>query len=74
MLFRSDNDRIQTTVDQALEDFEKAVSENRGDLATDQLLNLAYLMNRDLGSRDQLRDILLQGLSSEIGDDDDDDA
>lgn len=57
-------------VDRALEIFEKAMDQQRGRhdvLATDQLLNLAFLMGGSGGDQaiELLREVLLQGLNSE---------
>jgi len=58
---------LEQAVEQALDQFQKAAAANRGQLATDQLLNLAYLMDDQLDekAREQLRAVLLQGLDSE---------
>ena len=66
--------RTERDVELALAAFEEAAAHNRGELATDQLLNLAYLMDHQLDEavRKRLNAVLLQGLSSEPGGDESD--
>ncbi|MFN7898920.1 MAG: AAA family ATPase, partial [Synechococcaceae cyanobacterium] len=70
-LERGEESAVVSSIEQALDAFAKAAEENRGDLATDQLLNLAYLMDNNLGrrERERLSRVLLQGLNSEAGSD-----
>jgi hypothetical protein len=67
--------RTERDVELALKAFQKAAADNRGELATDQLLNLAYLMDHQLDEavRQRLNAVLLQGLNSEPGSDESDD-
>jgi MoxR-like ATPase len=69
------NPRTERGVELALMAFQQAAADNRGELATDQLLNLAYLMDHQLDEavRQRLNAVLLQGLSSEPGSDESDD-
>ena len=66
------DERTQDLVEAALKTFDDAVKKERnsGDvLATDQLLNLAFLMNNSLDddARERLSTVLLQGLNSDLG-------
>jgi MoxR-like ATPase len=67
--------RTEPDVELALAAFQEAAKDRRGELATDQLLNLAYLMDHQLDEavRKRLNAVLLQGLSSEPGSDESDD-
>jgi MoxR-like ATPase len=64
--------RTEEAVEEALDQFSKAVKKESlsGDvLATDQLLNLAFLMDHSLegDARQRLSTVLLQGLNSDLG-------
>jgi MoxR-like ATPase len=67
--------RTEPDVELALAAFQEAAKDRRGERATDQLLNLAYLMDHQLDEavRKRLNAVLLQGLSSEPGSDESDD-
>ncbi|MEM1307953.1 MAG: AAA family ATPase [Cyanobacteria bacterium P01_H01_bin.153] len=61
--------RLQDEVSGIVKDFERKPDDEKADIATDQLLNVVYLLTREVkpGSqeREALQEILLQGLSKE---------
>ena len=60
----ADWQRAQGDITVIINDFLAIAPEDREDIATDQLLNVVHVMTRsETGDRDQLKQILLQGLS-----------
>ncbi|MEO0759720.1 MAG: MoxR family ATPase [Cyanobacteria bacterium J06648_16] len=61
--------RIQAQVAELVQDFIKKGPEQTNDLATDQLLNVVYMLTREVtpnaDDRKRLKDLLLKGLSEE---------
>jgi MoxR-like ATPase len=60
---------LQGQVEELLQDFMQQGKDKTSDLATDQLLNIVYLLTREVkpseGERDSLKRLLLKGLSEE---------